>query len=652
MNKKWWFFVVLSLVALSGLAGRAQALDSGRVDGIASAVLTGSQAQPVGGEVAVVPDMNGDGYDELAVGAAAPNRVYVVLGGPDGWGLNLRLANANPAIITYTGDGVGDLAGYGLAGVGDVNGDGFGDLVVGAPFNDIGGSNAGAIYVVLGSANPVSTNLGSFPVMIGEAAGNEAGRHVARAGDVNGDGYQDFLVGVPTQGTNGAVYLVLGAAVIGNDSLGNKIKYTGEAAGDRAGNAAEGLGDFNGDGYMDFAVGAPQNDDGGSTAGSAYVVLGSASPASGSLSAAIQYTGATSFQAMGQEVSPAGDFNGDGFADLMVSGPGTSPGLALVLGSATPASSSLAGAIFYSGAHGANVVAVLKYLAYAGDLNSDGYGDVLIGSEQDADGGASAGAVYIAYGTPNPVNTSLSSLPKLRGAAAGDLLGNAVAGGGDVNGDGRADVILAAISSDDGGLNSGAAFVLFGDQLPQDYRQRQRLVSAGNVPAVDFDLLDARLDFFSGALAGGDVSVRRHLFHPCATAQRLQTPIWTIDTPKMDGAAAATLRLRYTDSQVQGMIESNLQIYTRPADALCGNWIPLAGSVNTAANLVIAAGVTTPGQFTISDVAPSPTAIQELTVGISSGRTLMERVLGLAAVVLGAGTASLYLRRGRREEEI
>lgn len=654
MKKNWLIGVLILVGLLAGLSGRALALESGRVDGQANAFLTGSAAQPVGADVAVVPDMNGDGYDELAVGGSAPNRVYVVLGGPDGWGMNLRLGNSNPAIITYTGDTAGDLAGFGVAGVGDVNGDGFGDLLVGAPFHDLAGSNAGAIYVVLGSAALSSTNLGAFPIMIGEVAGDEAGRYVASAGDVNGDGFQDMLVGVPNQdsaGSNaGAVYLILGSGTIGNASLGSKIKYTGEAVGDLAGAAIDGLGDMNGDGYMDFAVGASSNDEGGSTAGAAYVVLGNAAPSGGSLGVHPQYTGSITFGAMGQEVSGAGDFNGDGYADLFISGPnGGTPGLALVLGSAAPGGGSLAGAIFYAGAHGQSFIGGYKYLARAGDINGDGYGDVLIGFPSDSSNGVDAGAVYIAYGTPNPVNTTISSLPKIGGATAGDGLGSAVRGGGDANGDGLADIILGSLGNDEGGNNAGGAYVIFGGELPQAYQERQRLNPAGNLPAVQLSTADVQIDFVGGALVGGDVTVRRHFYHPCATDRRLQTPIWTLDSPKLDGAATVNVRFSYTNAQTAGMVESNLRIWTRPADEPCSDWTPLVSTVNANGNTITTPPLTTLGQFTISEGAPSPTAIEDITVKTSGGPITGEGILGLASFIL-IGTISLYLRYSRQSE--
>ncbi|MCL4871904.1 MAG: integrin alpha [Anaerolineae bacterium] len=621
MKQKLPLLMLLIITLCLLLNSQAEALGSGRVDGYANAFLTGSAAQPVGVDVAVVPDMNGDGYDELAIGASSPNRVYVILGGPDGWGLNLRLATT-PSVIVYTGDNVGDLAGYGVAGVGDVNGDGFGDLLVGAPFNDLAGNNAGAVYVVLGGATLASSNLGTFPIFIGEVAGDEAGRTVAPAGDVNGDGFQDMLVGVMNHdapvSNAGAVYLILGGSSISSGSLGSRIKYTGEAVNDFAGSSIDAAGDVNGDGYMDFVVGAPQNDDGANQGGSAYIILGSASPASGSLGSHLQYASNISFNAAGQEVSGAGDFNGDGYADVAVSAAGASAAVYLIWGSATPISSPLTGGISYSGAHGNNTLSQAKYLAYAGDINADGYGDILIGAESEI---SSTGAVYIAYGTPNPVNTTISSLPRLGGAAASDLFGFAVRGNGDVNGDGLADIILSTLGNDEAGNNAGGAYLLFGDQIPLAYRERQRLTPAGNLPAILFDTMGVRVDFSAGALVGGDVTVTRHLYHPCATDIRLQTPIWSIDSPKIGPGTTLDIRFQYTNNQIAGMNEANLRVWTRPIGQPCAPWVQVPVSlVNPATNQITVLGYTDQGQFTLGDSQPSPTSIQELNLGVAGHR--------------------------------
>ena len=491
-----------------------------------------------------------------------------------------------------------------------------------------------------------------FPIIIGEAANDEAGRTLGPAGDVNGDGYQDMLVGVMGQdaaaSNAGATYLILGAGTITNASLASKIKYTGEVTNDYAGSSVDSLGDMNGDGYMDFVIGAAQNDDGVSQGGAAYVVLGSASPTNASLSTQLQYTSAVTLQFAGQEVSGAGDFNGDGYADVMISAPGGgTPGVYLVLGSATPVSTSLSGFVFYSGAHGTSSLTQAKYMAQAGDINADGFADVLIGSEND---GSSTGAVYVAYGTANPVNTALTSLTKLGGAAAGDLLGYAVKGNGDTNGDGVADIVLAALSNDEGGTNAGGAYVLFGDQTPLAYRERQRLNNAGNLPAILFETMGVRIDFSNNALAGGDVTVTRHFYHPCATDVHLQTPIWTIDSPKIGTGTTYNLRLQYTSDQIVGMTESNLRIWTRPIGQPCADWVQVGSSVSVNNNLLTATGLTSQGQFTIGDAPPSPTAIQEQSAAAYPAQSPAQLMLILSVLALSSGATYTYLRRRQRIE--
>lgn len=634
MIRRITLFLVFALLTLVPL-GRAHADEpSGRADALADALFMGTAAQPAGADVALVPDMNGDGYDELAIGASAPNRVYVVLGGPDGWGLNGRLSTA-PNIITYTGDNAGDLAGYGVAGVGDVNGDGFGDLLVGAPGNDIAGNNAGAIYVVFGSANLASTNLGVFPIMIGEAANDEAGRYVSAAGDVNGDGLLDMLVGVPATNSNtGAVYLILGQANLGNASLGSKIKYSGQVSLDRAGGSIDMAGDVNGDGYADFIVGATGNDAGASNGGAAYLVLGTPNPAGGSLVSHIQYTSPISSHLLGHAVAGASDFNGDGYADILLSGSGTTPGLTLILGSAAPTSGSVAGGIFYAGVHGENFVGGYKYLAAVGDLNGDGYADFMVGSSTEM---GNTGAAYLLYGTPNPTSTTLTTLPRWGGAAASDLFGTSIDGRGDANGDGRADLLINTLSNDEGGNNAGGAYLFMGEEVAS-YRQRQKIGGSGNVPPVLFGVQGVTIDFTSNAVANGDVSVTRHLFHPCATDVRLQTPIWSIDSNKVGAGTTADVRFRYTAEQIAGMTEANLKVWARPLGQPCGEWVQLPNSLlNAATNQITAVGLTTFGQFTLADAPPSPTAVTKVETQISSSRVPLVWSLGLVLMAITLG---------------
>ncbi|MDP2310138.1 MAG: integrin alpha, partial [Pseudomonadota bacterium] len=162
-----------------------------------------------------------------------------------------------------------DYAGSSVSGAGDVNGDGYDDMFVGAPYNADGGTYAGAAFLLLGSAAPASASLSTATQYTGEAVDDSAGSSVSSAGDVDGDGYDDMLVGRPT----GAAYLVLGSAAPASASLTTATQYTGEAAGDGAGSCVSGAGDVNGDGYDDMLVGAYGNDDAASDGGAAYLLL-------------------------------------------------------------------------------------------------------------------------------------------------------------------------------------------------------------------------------------------------------------------------------------------------------------------------------------------------------------------------------------------
>jgi hypothetical protein len=310
-------------------------------------------------------DINGDGFDDMLIGlpfeslygANEAGVTYVVFGKADGFGtINL----GNSATTDYFAV-TGANAGSSVSSLGDINNDGFDDFIIGAPYNDSAGTDAGAAYVIFGHGGSFSnidlTNLAPSAgfVIEGDAAGDSAGFSVSGAGDVNGDGFADIIVGSIDGGTDnqGAAYVIFGKADgFGTIDLTNLpasagFVIQGAATGDLAGRSVSAAGDVNHDGFADLIVGAPSNDANGADSGRAYVIFGH--PGIGSIDladlvpvAGFIIQGASPAGFAGWTVSGAGDINGDGFADLVTGDPfadlgGTASGAAYVIyGAAAP----------------------------------------------------------------------------------------------------------------------------------------------------------------------------------------------------------------------------------------------------------------------------------------------------------------------------
>jgi hypothetical protein len=650
--------LVLVLVLMVGPAV-VYALSDGSVENSAAASFLGeAEFNSAGYDVAGAGDVNGDGYSDLLIGAIAADgtgAAYLVLGKPDGWGLGKGLGQSQ--IIQYSGEVSGDQAGFSVDGAGDVNGDGYGDLIIGAYSNDDGGTSAGAAYLVLGSATPTSANLSTAIQYSGESAFDNAGISVAGAGDVNGDGYSDLLIGAPgdddTNTDTGAAYLVLGSPTIAGGNLSSVIKYRGFWPNELAGSSVAGAGDVNGDGYGDMLIGAPNNSIGEPMVGLAYLVLGSATPTGGNLSSTIVYRGEAANNYAGQSVAGAGDVNGDGYADMLIGAYGNSAGGSaagaayLVLGGPSPLSPFLSDAIRYTGE------AALDLAGYsvsgAGDVNGDGYSDMLIGAYQHDDGGLEAGAAYLVLGSSTIPGGVLWTAIQYAGKAAGDNAGVSVGRTGDANGDGYSDLLVGAYQNSDSGTGAGAAYLILSDALNShtpSYRQRQRLSGSGDTLPVLFEQAGVWVDFTAGAQSGSDISVTRHAFHPCATDNRLQMPIWTVESPKMTAGAVVDLRFKYSDMNIRGMNEANLAVWTRPGGDPCGAWTEVAlSTVDADHNRITAEGLTSLSQFTISEGTPNPTAVREPTMGLVLAQEPLWLVGLLALLVVTAGATYWYLRQ-------
>jgi hypothetical protein len=420
-------------------------------------------------------------------------KVFLMFGKSDGWEIDTSFTDVD---ASYIGIDFNDLTGSSVSGAGDVNGDGYDDILIGAPSSD----DDGKVYLILGKESgwALDTDLTNAEVtFIGETGKDgQTGTSVSGAGDVNGDGYDDFLIGAPGYNggiRNGKVYLIWG----NGDGWGSSVdlstvdtSFLGEADGDEAGSSVSIIGDVNGDGYEDMLIGAPDNAGGGTERGQTYLILGKSSGWTTEIDLSTSdasYLGEGDHDDSGRTVSGKGDINGDGYDDFLIAayrGANTAGQTYLILGK--PSGWAMNTNLAYSdasflGENNSDFSGHGSSISIVGDVNKDGFDDILIGAKYNDDAANGAGKAYLIFGESYgwEMNTSLAdSEINFLGDEASDYAGWSVSGAGDVNDDGTIDMIVSTKGSGSNIADSDKVYLILGKQVLG--KQRARLDYSGS----------------------------------------------------------------------------------------------------------------------------------------------------------------------------
>jgi hypothetical protein len=461
--------------------GSANGIAAGSPAAAAARLESNQSLSYFGATVAGAGDVNNDGYDDVVVGAQLydagqtdEGAAFVFHGGPSGVG------NQNPATAAATlqSDQANAYMGVSIAGAGDVNDDGYADILVPASYYDAGQGDEGIVCIFLGGPSGVGngTPVSADGVLQGDQQAAYFGTSVASAGDTNGDGYSDVIVGSYLhdvgQTDEGAAFIFLGgpAGIPSASSAAAATLLDSNQGSSQFGISVAGAGDTNGDGFDDVIVGAELYDAGETDEGAAFIFHGSASGvASGGVA-----TASATLQTdqvgghMGLSVASAGDVNGDGYADvlagsvLMDLGQTDEGVVSLHLGGPSGVVSGpahIGSAVLQQNKASARLGVSV---AGAGDVNDDGYDDIVVSAPLAATTAANVGTAYVYLGSARGLHGFPGPDSVTRSGQVASSYGNSVARAGDVNGDGFDDVVVGAYLFDAGQDNEGAAFVFHG----------------------------------------------------------------------------------------------------------------------------------------------------------------------------------------------
>jgi len=417
LNNDGFADVIVGAKYYGSYNGRAYIYNGGSsMDNVADVIIAGNYSDYLGISVSGAGDINNDSYADVIVGA------YGYSGNTGGahiyYGGSSMDATAD---VTMTGEGANNYFGYSVSGAGDVNNDGYADVIVGAW--DYYGTT-GRAYIYYGGS---SMDAVADVTMNSEVSNSYFGYSVSGAGDVNNDGYADVIVGAYRYNSQtGRTYIYYGGSSMDTTA---DVTMTGEGTSNQFGISVSGAGDVNNDGYADVIVGAREYN---SYAGRVYIYYGGSSM---DATADVTMTGFISGLVLGASVSGAGDVNNDGYADVIVGAYGNSSitGRAYIYFGGSPMDANADKNIY-----GQNSEVFGYSVSGAGDVNNDGYADVVVGAYGYS---SSTGRAYIYYGGSS---MDAAADVTMTGEGTYNYFGYSVSGAGDVNNDGYADVIVGA----------------------------------------------------------------------------------------------------------------------------------------------------------------------------------------------------------------